>query len=66
MFRRALLATLQRFAAPRWNKTAKHAWEMAYNRADIMIEAAPSRLLHYDLNPEAGQGLQRDKPDEPD
>ena len=39
--RRALLATLQRFAAPRWNETAKHAWEMAYNRAaTIMIEAA--------------------------
>ena len=33
VFRRALLATLQRFAAPRWNETAKHAWEMAYNRA---------------------------------
>jgi hypothetical protein len=41
VFRRALLATLQRFAAPRWNETAKHAWEMAYNRAaTIMIEAA--------------------------
>jgi NAD(P)H-flavin reductase/hemoglobin-like flavoprotein len=41
VIRRALLATLQRFAAPRWNETAKHAWEMAYNRAaTIMIEAA--------------------------
>jgi hemoglobin-like flavoprotein len=41
VFRRALPATLQRFAAPRWNETAKHAWEMAYNRAaTIMIEAA--------------------------
>jgi hemoglobin-like flavoprotein len=41
VFRRALLATLQRFATPRWNETAKHAWEMAYNRAaTIMIEAA--------------------------
>jgi hemoglobin-like flavoprotein len=41
VFRRALLATLQRFAAPRWNETAKHAWEVAYNRAaTIMIEAA--------------------------
>jgi hypothetical protein len=39
--RRALLATLQRFAAPCWNETAKHAWEMACNRAaTIMIEAA--------------------------
>ena len=41
VFRRALIATLQRFAAPRWNETAKHAWEMAYNRAaTVMIEAA--------------------------
>ena len=41
VFRRALLATLQRFAAPRWNETAKHAWEMAFNHAaTIMIEAA--------------------------
>jgi hemoglobin-like flavoprotein len=41
VFRRALLATLQRFAAPRWSETAKHAWEMAYNSAaTIMIEAA--------------------------
>jgi hypothetical protein len=41
VFRRALLATLQRFAAPRWNETAKHAWEVAYNHAaTIMIEAA--------------------------
>ena len=41
MFRRALLATLQRFAAPLRNETAKHAWEMPYNRAaTIMIEAA--------------------------
>jgi NAD(P)H-flavin reductase/hemoglobin-like flavoprotein len=41
VIRRALLATLQRFAAPRWNETAKHAWEVAYNRAaTIMIEAA--------------------------
>jgi len=44
VIRRALLATLQRFAAPRWNETAKHAWEMAYNRAaTIMIEAAKRR-----------------------
>ena len=41
MFRRPLLALLQRFAAPRWDETAKHAWEMAYNRAaTIMMEAA--------------------------
>jgi NAD(P)H-flavin reductase/hemoglobin-like flavoprotein len=43
VFRRALIATLQRFAAPRWNETAKHAWETAFNHAAaIMIEAAES------------------------
>jgi NAD(P)H-flavin reductase/hemoglobin-like flavoprotein len=41
VFRRALTATLQRFAAPRWNETAKHAWETAFNHAaTVMIEAA--------------------------
>src|SRR6266568_4304839 len=39
--RRALIATLQRFAAPRWNETTKHAWETAFNHAaTVMIEAA--------------------------
>ena len=43
MFRRALIATLQRFAAPRWNETAKYAWETAFNHAAaIMIQAAKS------------------------
>jgi NAD(P)H-flavin reductase/hemoglobin-like flavoprotein len=43
VFRRALIATMQRFAAPRWNETAKHAWETAFNHAAaIMIEAADS------------------------
>ncbi len=43
VFRRALIATLQRFAAPRWNETAKHAWETALNHAvAIMIKAAES------------------------
>jgi len=43
VFRRALIATLQRFAAPRWNETAKYAWETAFNHAaTIMIEAAES------------------------
>ena len=43
VFRRALIATLQRFAAPRWNETAKHAWETAFNQAaTIMIDAAES------------------------
>jgi len=36
-----LIATLQRFAAPSWNETAKHAWETAFNHAaGIMIDAA--------------------------
>src|SRR3984893_8608769 len=43
VFRRALIATLQRFAAPRWNETAKYAWETAFNHAaTVMIEAAKS------------------------
>jgi NAD(P)H-flavin reductase/hemoglobin-like flavoprotein len=43
IFGRALLATLQRFAAPRWNETARHAWETAFDHAAaIMIEAADS------------------------
>ena len=43
VFRRALIATLQRFAAPRWDETAKHSWETAFNHAAaIMIEAAES------------------------
>ena len=43
VFRRALIATLRRFAAPRWNETAKHAWETAFNHAAaIMIEGAES------------------------
>ncbi len=41
VLRRALIATLQRFAAPRWNETTKHAWETAFNHAaTVMIEAA--------------------------
>ena len=41
VLRRALIATLQRFAAPNWNETAKHAWETAFNHAaGIMIDAA--------------------------
>src|SRR6266699_787799 len=43
VLRRALIATLQRFAAPRWNETTKHAWETAFNHAaTVMIEAAES------------------------
>ena len=41
VFRRALIATLQRFAAPRWNETTKYAWETAFNHAaTVMIDAA--------------------------
>src|SRR5436305_9024495 len=41
VFRRALIATLQRFAAPSWNETAKHACETAFNHAaGVMIDAA--------------------------
>src|SRR5712691_1319873 len=43
VFRRALIVTLQRFAAPRWNETAKHAFQTAFNHAAaVMIEAAES------------------------
>ena len=42
VFRRALLATLQRFAAPRWNETAKHAWEMA---ARLHVRAVTGGLV---------------------
>lgn len=39
--RRALIATLQRFAAPSWNETARRAWETAFNHAaGVMIDAA--------------------------
>jgi hemoglobin-like flavoprotein len=55
VIRRALLATLQRFAAPRWNETAKHAWEMAYNRAaTIMIEAAKDDAAEWWMATVAG------------
>ena len=41
VFRRALLATLQRFAAPSWNDAARRASETAFDRAaTIMIDAA--------------------------
>jgi hemoglobin-like flavoprotein len=41
VFRRALLATLHRFAAHRWNEAAQRAWETAFDRAaTIMMEAA--------------------------
>jgi hemoglobin-like flavoprotein len=41
IFRRALLATLRRFAAPGWDEAAQRAWETAFDHAaSIMIEAA--------------------------
>ncbi len=41
VFRRALLATLRRFAAPSWNEAARRAWETAFDHAaTIMIDAA--------------------------
>ena len=43
VFRRALLATLQRFASRRWDQAAQHAWEAAFDdAATVMIEAARS------------------------
>jgi NAD(P)H-flavin reductase len=47
VFRRALLATLQRFAAPRWNETAKHAWEMELIYPWLqVIPAVPDEPAH--------------------
>jgi NAD(P)H-flavin reductase/hemoglobin-like flavoprotein len=41
MFRRALLATLHRFAAHAWDETTQRAWERAFDHAvDVMIDAA--------------------------
>jgi len=41
VFRRALLATLHRFATHRWNEAAQQAWETAFDRAaTVMMEAA--------------------------
>jgi NAD(P)H-flavin reductase/hemoglobin-like flavoprotein len=47
MFRRALLATLHRFAAPGWDETAQRAWERAFDHAvDVMIDAAERDAEH--------------------
>jgi NAD(P)H-flavin reductase/hemoglobin-like flavoprotein len=47
LFRRALLATLHRFAAQAWDDTTQRAWERAYDHAvDIMIDAAESDAEH--------------------
>src|ERR1700730_4927153 len=47
MFRRALLATLHRFAAQDWDETAQRAWERAFDHAvDVMIDAAERDAEH--------------------
>jgi len=47
VFRRALLATLHRFAAPAWDEATQQAWERAFDRAvDIMIDAAERDARH--------------------
>jgi NAD(P)H-flavin reductase/hemoglobin-like flavoprotein len=41
VFRRALLATLHKFAARAWDEETQQAWERAYDHAvDVMIDAA--------------------------
>jgi NAD(P)H-flavin reductase/hemoglobin-like flavoprotein len=41
VFRRALMATLHKFAGPAWDETAQQAWEDAFDHAArVMIEAA--------------------------
>jgi NAD(P)H-flavin reductase len=41
VFRRALMATMHRFAAQSWDEPARHAWESAFDQATaIMIDAA--------------------------
>jgi NAD(P)H-flavin reductase/hemoglobin-like flavoprotein len=47
MFRRALLATLHRFAAQGWDEAAQRAWERAFDHAvDVMIDAAARDAEH--------------------
>ena len=47
VIRRALLATLHRFAAQAWDEAAQHAWERAFDHAvDIMIDAAARDAEH--------------------
>jgi NAD(P)H-flavin reductase/hemoglobin-like flavoprotein len=41
VFRRALLATLHKFAADRWDQTTRQAWEDAFDHAaTVMLDAA--------------------------
>jgi NAD(P)H-flavin reductase/hemoglobin-like flavoprotein len=47
VFRRALLATLNRFAAQAWDEATQRAWERAYDHAvDVMIDAAERDAQH--------------------
>jgi NAD(P)H-flavin reductase/hemoglobin-like flavoprotein len=47
MFRRALLATLHRFAAQAWDESTQRAWERAFDHAvEIMIDAAERDAEH--------------------
>jgi NAD(P)H-flavin reductase/hemoglobin-like flavoprotein len=47
MFRRALLATLHRFAASAWDEAAQRAWERAFDHTvDVMIDAAERDAEH--------------------
>jgi NAD(P)H-flavin reductase/hemoglobin-like flavoprotein len=47
VFRRALLATLHRFAAQAWDEATQLAWERAYDHAvDVMIDAAERDAKH--------------------
>jgi NAD(P)H-flavin reductase/hemoglobin-like flavoprotein len=47
IFRRALLATLQRYQARSWNTESQQAWEAAFDQAaDIMIQAAERDAEH--------------------
>jgi NAD(P)H-flavin reductase/hemoglobin-like flavoprotein len=43
VFRRALLATLHRFAGDGWDATAQAAWETAFDHATAIMMAASSR-----------------------
>ena len=45
MFRRALLATLHRFAAQGWDETTQRAWERAFDHAVDAIAGATLTLL---------------------
>lgn len=43
VFRRALLATLHKFAAGRWDETTRQAWEVAFDHAATVMLGAAKR-----------------------